>query len=51
MFAKASIGVMRDGLLSGRRYGQIFRDVESFPCRILVILGSPLAWMLAKKTK
>ena len=51
MFAKAAIGIMRDGLLSGRRYRQILRDVESFPCRILVVLGSPLAWMLAKKTK
>lgn len=51
MFVKAAIGIMRDGLLSERRYGQILRDVKFLPYKVLVILGTPLAWGLAKKTK
>lgn len=51
MFAKAAIGIMRDGLLSERRYGQILRDVKFLSCRALVIFGSPIAWVLAKKAK
>lgn len=51
MFVKAAIGILRDGLLSERRYGQILRDVKFLSCRALVIFGSPIAWVLAKKAK
>ncbi|MGG7062331.1 glycosyltransferase family 2 protein [Bifidobacterium pseudocatenulatum] len=51
MFAKAAIGIMRDGLLSERRYVQILRDVKFLSCRALVFWGSPIAWVLAKKAK
>lgn len=49
MFVKAAIGILRDGLLSERRYGQILRDVKFLSCRALVIFGSPIAWVLAKR--
>lgn len=51
IFVKAAIGIMRDGLLSGRRYGSILRDVRFLSYKVLVILETPLAWGLAKKTK
>ena len=51
MFVKAAIGILRDGLLSERRYGQILRDVKFLSCRALVIFGSPIAWVLAKRPK
>lgn len=51
MFMKATIGIMRDGILSGRSYGQIVRDVNSFPYKVLVVMGSPFAWILTKQTK
>ena len=48
MFLKSAIGVVRDGCLSGFRWVDVIRGIRFLPFRLLAVLGSPFAFVLAK---
>ena len=50
-FLKAAVGVIRDGLLSERRLGDVLSDIGPAPMRALALAGLPVAWVLAKTGK
>lgn len=51
LFLKSFVGVMRDGILSGRRYNSIIADIRPFVWKCIVVLLSPVGMMLAKKNR
>lgn len=47
MYVKAAIGIIRDGLLSGRALPAIVRDVYGATNKIAVIMCLPIGWILS----
>ena len=51
LFLKSLVGIMRDGMLSDRRYGSIIADIRPLVWKCLTVLLSPAGLILAKKDR
>ena len=51
LFLKSLVGIMRDGILSGRSYGTIITDIRPAIWKCLAVFLSPAGLLLAKKNR
>lgn len=51
LILKSMVGLVRDGIISGRKYGYILNNIKSISVRIMIIFTSPMAIILAKKCR